>query len=90
VSEDQIPDPNGIVFSPTTKIPFANSTGKGPAIPPGGKGDMHVFDVGSDNKLSIKSRSATPLIDLSEVRTGRRGATSPNVWVSSNAAVLWV
>src|SRR5690606_23954898 len=53
VTEAQVPDPNGLCFSPDYKKLYIASTGKGPGdTGPGGKGDIHVFDVGSDNKLS--------------------------------------
>jgi gluconolactonase len=43
----QIPDPNGLLFSPDYKKLYVISTGKGPGdTGPGGKGDMHAFDVG--------------------------------------------
>ena len=48
VTEDQIPDPNGILFSPDYKKLYVISTGKGPGdTGPGGKGDISVFDVAS-------------------------------------------
>ena len=47
------PIPNGLCFSPDYKRLYVASTGKGPGdTGPGGKGDIYVFDVGSDNKLS--------------------------------------
>ena len=53
VTEAQVPDPNGLCFSPDFKKLYVASTGKGPGdTGPGGKGDIHVFDVGADNKLS--------------------------------------
>ena len=53
VTEDQVPDPNGLCFSHDYKKLYVASTGKGPGdTGPGGKGDVHVFDVGTDNKLS--------------------------------------
>ena len=53
VTEEQVPDPNGLCFSPDYKKLYVASTGKGPGdTGPGGKGDMFVFDVGTDNKLS--------------------------------------
>ncbi|HEY0419643.1 MAG TPA: SMP-30/gluconolactonase/LRE family protein, partial [Acetobacteraceae bacterium] len=53
IPDDQIPDPNGLCFSPDHKRLYVISTGKGPGdTGPGGKGDVHVFDVGGDNKLS--------------------------------------
>src|SRR5215212_7521893 len=48
VSEDLVPDPNGLTFSPDYRKLYVASTGKGP----GGKADIHVFDVGTDNKVS--------------------------------------
>ena len=51
--EDLVPDPNGLCFSPDFKKLYVASTGKGPGdTGAGGKGDMTVFDVGADNKLS--------------------------------------
>ena len=51
VGEDQVPDPNGLVFSPDYKKLYVVSTGRGPGdTRAGGKGEMFVFDVGSDNK----------------------------------------
>src|SRR6516162_7394851 len=52
VTEDQIPDPNGILFSPDYKKLYVISTGKGPGDSgPGGKGVIYVFDV-TDKKLT--------------------------------------
>ena len=87
VTEDQVPDPNGLVFSPDYKRLYVISTGKGPGdTGPGGKGDMHVFDVGSDNKLSNQKRFTDCIID--GVKCGPDGVrcdVSGNVWCSSNA-----
>ena len=53
LSEEQVPDPNGLCFSPDYKKLYVVSTGQGPGdTGAGGKGDMCVFDVGADNKLS--------------------------------------
>jgi hypothetical protein len=54
VTEDQVPDPNGLTFSPDYKRLYVISTGKGPATQAGGKGDVYAFDVGSDNKSRRK------------------------------------
>jgi len=87
LSEDQLPDPNGLVFSPDYKKLYVISTGKGPGDSgAGGKGDMHVFDVGSDNKLSNQKLFSDFMID--GVKCGPDGArcdVNGNVWVSSNA-----
>ena len=87
VSENQIPDPNGLAFSPDYKKLYVISTGKGPGdAGAGGKGDMYVFDVGSDNKLSNQKLFSDFMID--GVKCGPDGVrcdVDGNVWVSSNA-----
>jgi len=87
VTEDQLPDPNGLCFSPDYKKLYVISTGKGPGdTGPGGKRDMHVFDVGSDNKLSNQKLFSDFMID--GIKCGPDGArcdVDGNVWVSSNA-----
>ena len=73
VTEEQVPDPNGLCFSPDYKKLYVVSTGKGPGdTGAGGKGDMFVFDVGADNKLSNGKRFADFIDRRREVRTGRR------------------
>ena len=87
VSEDQVPDPNGICFSPDYKKLYVVSTGKGPGDSgAGGKGDVHVFDVGTDNKLSNQKLFSDFMID--GVKCGPDGIrcdVSGHVWCSSNA-----
>src|SRR5437764_1904722 len=87
VTEEQVPDPNGLCFSPDFKKLYVVSTGKGPGdTGPGGNGEIFVFDVGSDNKLSNKKRFADCVID--GVKCGPDGVrcdVNGNVWASSNA-----
>ena len=87
VSEDQVPDPNGLAFSPDYKKLYVVSTGKGPGdTGPGGKGEMFVFDVGADNKLSNRKLFSDFMID--GVKCGPDGVrcdVDGNVWCSSNA-----
>jgi gluconolactonase len=87
ITEAQVPDPNGLAFSPDYKKLYVISTGKGPGdTGPGGKGDMHVFDVGSDNKLSNQKLFSDFVID--GVKCGPDGVrcdVDGNLWVSSNA-----
>jgi gluconolactonase len=87
VTEEQVPDPNGLCFSPDYKKLYVASTGKGPGdTGPGGKGDMFVFDVGTDNKLTNHKRFSDFMVD--GVKCGPDGVrcdVSGNVWCSSNA-----
>jgi len=87
VSEQQVPDPNGILFSPDYKKLYVISTGKGPGdTGPGGKGDMHVFDVGADNKPSNQKLFSDFMVD--GIKCGPDGArcdVEGNLWCSSNA-----
>jgi gluconolactonase len=87
VPEDQVPDPNGLCFSPDYKKLYVISTGKGPGdTGPGGKGDMYSFDVGADNKPSNRKLFSDFMID--GVKCGPDGVrcdVNGNLWVSSNA-----
>jgi gluconolactonase len=87
VTENQVPDPNGLAFSPDYKKLYVISTGKGPGdTGPGGKGDMHVFDVGADNRLSNQKLFSDFMID--GVKCGPDGVrcdVDGNLWCSSNA-----
>jgi len=87
VTEEQVPDPNGLCFSPDFKKLYVVSTGKGPGdTGPGGKGEIFVFDVGADNKLANPKRFSDCVID--GVKCGPDGVrcdVNGNVWASSNA-----
>ena len=76
--EDTVPDP---------KKCYIISTGKGPGdTHAGGKGDMYVFDVGSDNKLSNGKLFSSFMVD--GVKCGPDGVRADvdgNLWVASNA-----
>ena len=87
VTEDQMLDPNGLASSPDYKRLYVAGTGKGPGEGgPGGKNDVHVFDVGGDNKLSNQKLFTDCMVD--GVRCGPDGMrcdVDGNVWMSSNA-----
>jgi gluconolactonase len=86
-TEDVIPDPNGLAFSPDLKKLYVTSTGRGPGdTGPGGKGDVHVFDVGADHQLAGHRLFADCQVD--GVGCGPDGIkcdVDGNVWCSSNA-----
>ena len=85
--EDLVPDPNGLCFSPDFKKLYVVSTGQGPGDTiAGGKGDMYVFDVGADNKLSNGKLFSNFMVD--GVKCGPDGVRADvdgNLWCSSNA-----
>ena len=87
VTEEQLPDPNGILFSPDYKKLYVISTGKGPGdTGPGGKGEISVFDVGADHKLSNQKLFTDCVIDGVKCGPdGMRCDVDGNVWSSSNA-----
>jgi len=73
VTEAQVTDPNGLCFSPDYKKLLRDQHGPGPGdTGTGAKGDMHVFDVGSDNKLSSGKLFSDFMNRRREVRTGWR------------------
>jgi gluconolactonase len=87
VSEDLVPDPNGITFSPDYTKLYLASTGRGPGDKgPGGKGEVYSFDVGADNKVSNRKLFSDCVVD--GVKCGPDGLrcdVEGNLWVSSNA-----
>jgi gluconolactonase len=87
VPEQQLPDPNGILFSPDYKRLYVISTGKGPGDNgPGGKGNIYVFDVGPDNRPTNQKLFTDCVVDgIKCGPDGMRCDVDGNVWCSSNA-----
>jgi len=87
VTEDQVPDPNGLAFSPDFRRLYVSSTGKGPGdTGAGGKGEVYVFDVGTDNRVSNKRLFTNCMVE--DVKCGPDGLrcdVEGNVWCASNA-----
>ena len=87
IAEEQVPDPNGLAFSPDFRRLYVASTGKGPGDKgDGGKGEVYVFDVGADNRVSGKRLFTDCVVD--GVKCGPDGVrcdVDGNVWLSSNA-----
>jgi gluconolactonase len=87
IGEDQVPDPNGIAFSPDYKRLYVVSTGRGPGdTGPGGKGEVFAGDVTSDNTVSSVRRFSDFMVDGVKCSPdGVRCDVDGNVWCSSNA-----
>jgi gluconolactonase len=86
-TEAQVPDPNGLAFSPDFRRLYVASTGKGPGdTGPGGQGDMFVFDVVNGTTLTNHRRFSDFMIDRVKCAPdGVRCDVDGNVWCSSNA-----
>ena len=86
IGEEQVPDPNGLCFSPDFKRLYVASTGRGPGdTGPGGKGDVHVFDI-DGGKAGNGRQFADFMVD--GVKCGPDGLrcdVNGNLWASSNA-----
>jgi gluconolactonase len=87
VTEQQVSNPNGLCFSPDYKKLYIASTGRGPGdTGPGGKGDIHVFDIGSDHKASNGKLFTDCMVDgIKCGPDGMRADVDGNLWCSSNA-----
>jgi gluconolactonase len=98
ITEGQLPDPNGLCFSPDHKKLYVISTGRGPGdAHQGGKRDMHVFDVGADHKLSNQKVFSDFMVDgvkcgpdgapaTSRATCGSPATATPAVALSATAA----
>ncbi len=86
VREDQLPDPNGLCFSPDYKTLYIASTGKGPGdTGPGGKGVVYAFDV-QGSKLANQRLFTDMTVDgIHCGPDGLRADVTGHVWCSSNA-----
>ena len=86
VGEDQVPDPNGLAFSPDYKTLYVVSTGRGPGDSgPGGKGDVFALDISGDKASNARRFSDFMIDGVKCSPDGVRCDTSGHVWCSSNA-----
>ena len=88
VTEEQLPDPNGICFSPDYKTLYVISTGKGPGdTGAGGSGNVFAFDV-QGTKLSGMRRFTDMMVDGVKCGPdGMRADVFGNLWISSNTVL---
>jgi len=86
VSGDQLPDPNGLCFSPDHKTLYVISTGRGPGDSgAGGKGVIFAFDV-QDAKLANQRMFTDMMVDGVHCGPdGMRADVTGALWCSSNA-----
>jgi gluconolactonase len=86
-TEEQVPDPNGLCFSPDYSRLYIASTGKGPGdTGPGGKGQVFVCDVSADGATSNHRLFTDCVIDGVKCGPdGMRCDVAGNLWAASNA-----
>ncbi len=86
VPGDQVPDPNGLCFSPDYKTLYLISTGKGPGdTGDGGKGVIYAFDV-QGQKLANQRVFTDMMVDGVHCGPdGMRADVFGNLWCASNA-----
>ena len=88
VTEDQLPDPNGLCFSPDYKTLYVISTGKGPGdTGAGGNGNVYAFDV-QGAKLGNMRQFTDMMVDGVKCGPdGMRADVFGNLWISSNTVL---
>jgi gluconolactonase len=85
VPGEQVPDPNGICFSPDYKTLYVISTGPGPGQTVGGKAVIYAFDV-QGKKLGGMRLFTDCMVDGVHCGPdGMRADRAGNLWVGSNA-----
>lgn len=86
VSEDTLPDPNGICFSPDYKTLYVASTGKGPGeAGPGGRGVLFAYDVQGQGLGPGRIFTDMMVDGVHCGPDGMRADVHGNLWCSSNA-----
>jgi gluconolactonase len=85
VSGDQVPDPNGLCFSPDYKTLYLISTGPGPGQTSGGKRVVYAFDVQGQKVGNMRLFTACMVDGVKCGPDGMRADRAGNLWISSNA-----
>jgi gluconolactonase len=85
VAGDQVPDPNGICFSPDYKTLYVISTGPGPGQTVGGKGNVFAFDVQGEKLANMRQFTDCIVDGVHCGPDGMRADRAGNLWISSSA-----
>jgi gluconolactonase len=85
VTGDQVPDPNGLCFSPDYRTLYLISTGPGPGQTAGGKGAIYAFDVQGEKLANMRTFSDCMVDGVHCSPDGMRADRAGNVWVGSSA-----
>lgn len=88
ITEEQIPDPNGLAFSPDHTKLYVVSTGRGPGdAGPGGRGDVFVLDVAGTTPSNPRRFSDFMIDGVKCSPDGIRCDATGHVWCASNAGL---
>ncbi len=85
VPGDQVPNPNGLCFSPDYKTFYLISTGPAPWQNVGGKGDIYAFDVQGKKVTNMRQFTDCRVDGVLCGPDGMRPDRAGNLWVGSNA-----
>ena len=85
VRGDQVPDPNGLCFSPDYRTLYLVSTGPGPGETSGGKGVIYAFDVQGRGVTNMRLFSDCMVDGVHCGPDGLRADRAGNLWVGSSA-----
>ncbi|HEY0182147.1 MAG TPA: SMP-30/gluconolactonase/LRE family protein [Rhodopila sp.] len=88
VTESQVPDPNGLCFSPDYKTLYVISTGKGPGDQgQGGAGQVFAFEVQGTKVGGMRVFTDMTVEGVACGPDGMRADVFGNLWISSNAVL---
>jgi gluconolactonase len=86
ITEEQLPDPNGLCFAPDYKTLYVISTGRGPGdAGSGGQRVVYAFDVQDKAVGNLRLFSDMMLDGVKCGPDGMRADVFGNLWISSNA-----
>jgi gluconolactonase len=88
VTGEQIPDPNGVCFSPDYKTLYVISTGKGPGdTGAGGNGVIYAFDVQGTKLANMRLFTDMMVDGVHCGPDGMRADVTGHLWCSSNTVL---
>ena len=88
VTGEQIPDPNGVCFSPDYKTLYVISTGKGPGdTGAGGNGVIYAFDVQGTKLANMRLFTDMMADGVQCGPDGMRADVTGHLWCSSNTVL---
>ncbi|HEX5326395.1 MAG TPA: SMP-30/gluconolactonase/LRE family protein, partial [Acetobacteraceae bacterium] len=87
VPGDQVPNPNGLCFSPDYKTLYVVSTGPGPGQTVAGKGVIFALDVQGNTLGNLRVFSDCMVDGVHCGPDGLRADRAGNLWVGSNTVL---